>query len=206
MALQRVILIAVLVGLGTTGAQAQGCVGPDDLANGVRLTFSNGTYETYRHLDTGMTEVDVYSGTTGGRVRMQLASGLFLVSQFEILDVLDTPILQRKITYAGGLDALVVPTEPGVSAMLRTSVHEPDYGVNDAGITLTTTAHPDVTLGGCTYAALGVELRYGAVENWPEELENLVYFPSLRFGYLAGYQSGDDPVSEYLLVNIMAVK
>jgi hypothetical protein len=195
-----IILAATLVcQAGVAAAQAR-CPTGDDLARGIRVDFSDGSYEIFRNPGMDIVVVDGVD-PNGYAYQMELVHGLHLLSYVNVAGgVVDD---QSAISYDYGVGASALPV-PSAGGKWSSGVSVIDgFGQRSEPQSHVWGEVTMVDIGGCTYEMIEVVISYKTGDGYREALE---YIPELGFGYLVWNESQMMEAVPVTAVSIAAVK
>ncbi len=155
-----------------TGSAA--CVTAADLAQGIRVDKDTGSFEIYRTLRPGVVGLTIwYDDQTGSEV--ELAKGLYSLGFTDFFAGEADPETRTTFTYPMAPDDMPLPVAEG-GWQTNSSVAQP-AGRYEKTLSASWGQLGNISINGCTYAAISGSLRYIS-EGYSTE-EGLIYLPDL---------------------------
>lgn len=195
-----ILSLGVVAGSGAVHAQA-GCPTADDLAQGITITFADGTVETHRAArEPGVTEV-LGSDGAGFEYRMRLAHGTHLLMYEELVNGRPDPETRQTYEYGVAVVQMPVP-EPGgrwvVDVRVTSAEGERTEQQMQAYDAMTTEV-----IGGCSYGRIEAVIAYDTSDFY---IEGIHFLPELELGYLAWSESNGEPSMDLTPVSISVAR
>lgn len=188
----RLTLACAALALASGPALAQ-CLDSGDLARGIVVTYENGDATTMRRVRDGSVQVDEAYADGSPSMRFRAVRGIYYVEEYQPGPD-GKPVRGTGLEVIFPVDPATLPVPAAGATWTGETVNRFDDGTERAETTSATfTASPPILLGGCSYDALAVALRY----DWgPEGGMDLDYLYLTDLGtaiILAKTYDGDKP-------------
>ncbi|GGL67258.1 hypothetical protein [Wenxinia marina] len=190
----RVISASAVAAVAFAASAAAQCYTSADLTRGLQVRFENGDYTTFKRTNDGFLDVTENYSDGSNPILFRAWKGVYFTSEHEI-DAMGNAIPGTRLDIEFESDVTRLPEPyPGVSWTGPTvNIFEAGGSRNEV-TTATFSAHPDVTLSGCDYEAVQVDLRYDWGADGGLDLV-YIYLPAIGTAYIRSNQFDRDTLN-----------